>query len=77
MEEKINNFTQNLGYIGVSPEDFFTISFYSFSDSPTTCMCRKENFDIYKINQPYQFSKSGFGFHELYFPQFDILIVLS
>jgi hypothetical protein len=49
MEEKIANFTQNLKYIGASPDDFFTISFWKSSDSPITCMCRKNDFDINKI----------------------------
>jgi hypothetical protein len=77
MEEQIANFTQNLKYIGASPDDFYTISFWNMSETPTTCMCRKTNFDINKIVYPYQFSKSTTKFHELYFEHFDILIVLT
>jgi hypothetical protein len=77
MEEQIANFTQNLKYIGASPDDFFTISFWKSSDTPTTCMCRKTDFDINKIVYAYEFNISTNGFHELYFPHFDIVIVLT
>ena len=77
MEEQIANFTQNLKYIGASPDDFFTISFWKSSDSPITCMCRKNDFDINKIIYAYEFNISTNGFHELYFPHFDIVIVLT
>jgi hypothetical protein len=77
MEEQIANFTKNLKYIGASPDDFFTISFWNMSETPTTCMCRKTDFDINKIVYPYQFNVSSNGFQELYFSQFDIIIVLT
>jgi hypothetical protein len=76
MEKQIEDFIENLGYIGLSPNDFFNISIWR-DGQPITCMGHKNEVNIDKINQPYSFCKNTLtGYSEYDFTQCNILMIL-